>query len=213
MIPILLWVLKVFCPLLCLYEEPYLSTAVFSLFCSHGVLQLFIPNLPPFRTTNRCLALFVFRTTNCLFLIQAQPPCCIVLSFSLSLPLYAPCYLWSPKLLGSREETWSYILHPQPSFPGGFSQALSETKNLLSPLPHYFSSQYAKCIPPARLTFLFEPKVINICIRWLIDGRDFHPLRNHPIPDTMQKKKKMQFFFFATAKIDVVILQWWALQG
>lgn len=53
----------------------------------------------------------------------SQPPCCIVLSFSLSLPPSAPCYLWSPKLLGSREETWSYTI-PTAELPQRFQTGL-----------------------------------------------------------------------------------------
>lgn len=54
-----------------LYAEPYLRAAVFSLFCSPNVTQLFILSLPLFQTTNHHCARFVFRTTKCLFLIQA----------------------------------------------------------------------------------------------------------------------------------------------
>lgn len=59
------------------FFPPYLYTGALShfcsvcRFCSPNVMLLFIPNLPVFSTTNHRLALFVFRTTNCLFLIQA----------------------------------------------------------------------------------------------------------------------------------------------
>lgn len=72
-------------------------------FCALIVVQLFKPNLPLFPTTNQCLALFVCRPNQLsLSYSRSQPPCHIVLSFSLCLSPSASCYLWRPKLWWSR---------------------------------------------------------------------------------------------------------------
>lgn len=69
----------------------------------------------------------------------SQPPCHIVLTCSLSLPPSAPCYLWKAKTAGVQRSSLelydAFSQHAQ-TLPRDYGEALSETGNLPSPLPH-----------------------------------------------------------------------------
>lgn len=84
---------------------PFLSLVCsVCLFCSPNVMLQFIPNLLLFSTTNHDSPRFVFRTTNCLFLIQALNPFVTLSSPSPLSPFpSAPCYLWNAELQGQGE--------------------------------------------------------------------------------------------------------------
>lgn len=86
-----------------LYMESLISVLQCFLlfFCSLSVILLFIPTLPLFQTTNHHCALFVFRTTKCLFLIQA-------LSLTATLSSLAHCLcLCLPLVIYGRQNCWS----------------------------------------------------------------------------------------------------------
>lgn len=87
-------------------------------FCSPNVMLLFIPDLPLFWTTNHRLALFVFRTTNCLFLIQALlaslPHCprSLIVFASVCPLLFMEC-----KTAGVQRGSLELYYSPQPNRP------------------------------------------------------------------------------------------------
>lgn len=74
------------------------------LFCSPIVMLLFILNLPLFWTTNHCLALFVFGTTDCLFLIQALSPLATLSSLAHCLCLRLPLVIYGTQNCRSTEK-------------------------------------------------------------------------------------------------------------
>ncbi len=86
-------------------------------FCSPNVMLLFIPNLLLFSTTNHCLALFVFRTTNCLFLIQALSLLATLSSLAHCLCFCLPLVIYGMQNCRSTEKQPGALLRLQPSCP------------------------------------------------------------------------------------------------
>ena len=94
--------------------SPYCSVFFF---CSPNVTLLFIPNLPLFWTTNHRLALFVFGTTNCLFLIQSLSLLATLSSLAHCLCLRLPLVIYGMQNCRSTEKSPGAIRCPQPSCP------------------------------------------------------------------------------------------------
>lgn len=87
------------------------------LFCSPNVMLLFSPNLSLFWTTNHRLTLFVFRTTNCLFLIQALCLLSILSSLAHCLCLSLPLVICGMQNCKSTAKSPGATRCPQPSCP------------------------------------------------------------------------------------------------
>lgn len=135
---------------------------MFSLFCSPNVTQLFILSLPLFQTTNHHCARFVFRTTKCLFLIQAAAS---LLHCPHSLIVFAsvcPLLFMEDKTALVRRsslEVNSAGSQAAQSLPRVWQEAFCHLCRATSPTHHPIPPTL-----PTRLTLLFEDGVMTWCV-------------------------------------------------